>query len=355
VTVDAASTGFEPRFAIMSNVTQRAITPFLLGIVAVVASMAAEQPVVQAEIVDQVVARVNDGVITQYDVEEATTPYLVQRGMNPKVLEDPQKRSEIYRKVLDKLIERRLIQEEAEAMNLTVPDQQVDQWLKMTRQQQQLSEDQFRTLLGRYGMTYEEYRETVRQNLLRIRLVKVKMGNQISVSQAEVDERFKERFGDEGSNSKAVVLRHILFKPEEDTEEARRSARNRAEKVLTTLEQGETSFAELAKQYSDGSSGERGGLLGTFQQGELNPAFEETAFNLEEGAHSGIVETEYGYHLLKVDEIKSVRNGNVKKKKQQIRQRLRQQKLQNQLDSYVQKLRRDAFVEVKDGALANLN
>ncbi len=334
---------------------RRSAIPLVIGVLAVVGSAVIDLPNLRAEIVDQVVARVNDGVVTEYDVKKATTPFLVQRGMNPSVMEDPQRRAEIHKKVLDNLIERKLIQAEAEAMNLTVPDQQVDQWLKMTRQRQQLSEQQFRSLLSRYGMSYDEYRETVRQNLLKIRLVKVKMGNQISVSQSEVDERYRERFGDEGTSSKAVVLRHILFKPEDDTEQARNSARSRAEKVLARLEQGEGSFKELAKEHSDGSSGERGGLLGTFQQGELNPAFEETAFNLEEGEHSGIVETDFGFHLLKVDEVNQVRNGNVKKKKQQIRQRLRQQKLQNQLDSYVKKLRRDAFVEVKSDALANLD
>lgn len=334
---------------------RRSIIPLVIGVLAVVGSAVIDLPNLRAEIVDQVVARVNDGVVTEYDVKKATTPFLVQRGMNPSVMEDPQRRAEIHEKVLDNLIERKLIQAEAEAMNLTVPDQQVDQWLKMTRQRQQLSEQQFRSLLSRYGMSYDEYRETVRQNLLKIRLVKVKMGNQISVSQSEVDERYRERFGEEGTSSKAVVLRHILFKTEDDTEQARDSARSRAEKVLAQLEQGEASFKDLAKKHSDGSSGERGGLLGTFQQGELNPAFEETAFSLEEGEHSDIVETEYGFHLLKVDEVNQVRNGNVKKKKQQIRQRLRQQKLQNQLDSYVKRLRRDAFVEVKSDALANLD
>ncbi|MFB6352068.1 MAG: SurA N-terminal domain-containing protein, partial [Bradymonadaceae bacterium] len=69
--------------------------------------------VAQAEIFDRIVARVNNEIITQHELEEATTPYLLQRGMKPSVLEDEQKKQEIQKKVLDNLIERQLLVEKA--------------------------------------------------------------------------------------------------------------------------------------------------------------------------------------------------------------------------------------------------
>lgn len=307
-----------------------------------------------AAVIDRIVARVGDEVITHWELEQATTPYLLQQGMRPSVMENPERRREIYGEVLDELISRELIKEEARKIDLSVTDQQVDQWLKYTRSRQGLSEQQFRTMLQRYGMTYDTYRETVRQNLLKIRLVKVKLGSQISVPQSEVDKSYRKRFGGgEGAGtSKVVTLRHILIQPEAKTPEARKAARQKAREVLQKLEGG-ASFEKLAKQHSQGPSAKKGGLLGSFKRGELNEAFEKVAFELQAGEHSGVVDTQFGFHILRVDDIGTGSNASpeVEKKKKQIRQQLRQKKLQEQLGSYVKKLRREAFVDVHEDAV----
>lgn len=300
----------------------------------------------RAEIIDRIVARVNDEVITKRDVEQAVTPFLLQRGLQPSVLDDPERRREIHRKVLDQLIERQLIRAEADKLDLSINDEQVDQWMSMTRRKQGMSEQQFRNLVEEYGMSYERYRNSVRMNLLKIRLVKVKLGRQVSVSDEKVDEVYREQYGDQGSKRTQVTLRQILFQPDSDGKSDVEAARKRAHKVLRKLEKGK-SFEELAKTFSDGPAAEKGGMLGTFTEQELNPEFRDAALELDEGEHSDVIRTKFGFHVFRVDRIEQKGSADVEKRKKMIRQKLRQQNLQKQLESYVSDLRKKAFVDVK--------
>ena len=299
-----------------------------------------------AELIDRIVAQVNDRIITKYEVEKETTPYLLRNGMQPTVLQDPERREEIHADVLETMIDRHLILEEARKMDLSVNDQQVDRWLAFTRSKQNMSEQQFRQMIQRYGMSYEAYRETVRQNLLKVRFVRVKLGRKVSIPDSEVEKRYEERYGPIGATEKHRTVRHILFRPDSEKPAARRAAKRRASKVLSKLEEG-TEFQKLAKKHSDGPSAEKGGLLGTFSRGELNPAFQDVVIQLGAGEHSGVVETKYGFHILRVDKVTEKESTNVQKRKKKIRQRLREKKMQTQLDSYVESLRDKAFIDVK--------
>ncbi len=102
-----------------------------------------------------------------------------------------------------------------------------------------------------------------------------------------------------------VRARHILVKKEkEDDEEKIRELKNRAEAVLEKIEEGEA-FEKLAEEISDDKvSADKGGDLGFFKSGDMVGKFEEVAFSLEEGQISPVVETELGFHIIKVEEIK---------------------------------------------------
>ncbi len=98
------------------------------------------------------------------------------------------------------------------------------------------------------------------------------------------------------------VERKKLEEKIKDTEEYKTIARQRAEEVSKQAQENPDKFAELAKQYSDDAqSAELGGELGFFGRGMMIPSFEEAAFSLQPGAVSGVVETEYGYHIIKVN------------------------------------------------------
>ncbi|MFB6352069.1 MAG: peptidylprolyl isomerase, partial [Bradymonadaceae bacterium] len=221
-----------------------------------------------------------------------------------------------------------------------------DQWMAMTRKHQGMSEQKFRAMIEQYGMSYADYRETIRQNLLKMRFVKTKLGSKVSISDDAILEKYREQYGPVGATEREVKVRQILVQPDGSNVEDLNAARAEAKKLVEKLDNG-ADFKKLAKKHSDGPSAKKGGLLGTFVRGELNPSFSDVVFNLEEGQHSGVVETKHGFHVLMVDEATERASQNVEKRKKRIRQKLRQKKLQQQLDGYVKKLRKKAFIDIK--------
>jgi peptidyl-prolyl cis-trans isomerase SurA len=299
-----------------------------------------------ARIIDRIVARVNDEIVTLYELEKAATPFLLQNGMDPSALEDPDRRPEVLGQVLDELVNRELLLQEADKLDLQVTDKEVDQWLAYTRKQQGVSEQQFRELISQYDMEYSEYREMIRQNLLKLRIIKVKVGSQVSVSEKEVDREFTKRFGEQTGREKYIGVRHILIRPESNSKEAIAAAKSTARTLRERVQTGEK-FEDVARDASMGPSASKGGFLGTFRRGELSdPKFEQAAFNLDEGEVSEVVESKFGFHVIKVDSVDYKKDMDAEEKKAQLRAELQQKAVQEQLEAYLENLRARSFVRV---------
>lgn len=299
-----------------------------------------------AEIIERVAARVNDDIITLYDIRQAATPFLLQRGLSPRLMEDKEQRPKLFKDVLNDLIELRLLTQEARKLDLRISDAELDQWLAYTRQQQGLSEDQFKQSIGQSGMSYADYREMVRQNLLRVRITRIKVGSKVSVSEAEVEELFKARYGDDGINERYITVSHILVQPASTDEADVRSAYERIMVAKKRLNSGED-FGVVAAEESDGPSAKSRGELGTFRQGELDPEFEDAAFELKVNELSEVVRTKFGFHLILVSKIEQRPNPDVEERKDELRGELQQKAMERQLKSYLQGLKARSFVEVR--------
>ena len=120
--------------------------------------------------------------------------------------------------------------------------------------------------------------------------------------------------------------RHILIKTsEEDTEDILAEKRNRAEQVLELAKSGED-FTELAKQYSEGPTGPKGGDLGSFTRGRMVKPFDDAAFSLKEGEISDIVETQFGFHIIKLEKIEPAYTRTLEEARGEIEAQLQAQK-----------------------------
>ena len=301
--------------------------------------------VAHAEIIERVAARVNSEIITLYDIEQAATPYMLQRGVRPEALNDPTKRPEILKDVLGDLIESKLLVQEAKKLNLSVTDAELNQWIAYTRRQQGLSEEQFKQTIGRYGMTYLEYKEMTRKNLLRVRLTRIKVGAKARVSDAEVEAQYRARYGQSGGTDRYISLRHILIQPASTEEPDVRAAYKRAVAARARLVSGEE-FGLVAETASDGPSAKNKGVLGTFTKGDLDPQVEAASFDLETMKISDIVRTKYGFHIFQVFKTEERPNPNIAERMDEIRGQLQQKANERQLKSYLQALKTKAFVRV---------
>jgi peptidyl-prolyl cis-trans isomerase SurA len=300
----------------------------------------------QAQWFDRIAARVDEDVITLHDVRLAAPPFLLQRGMNPDMLRDVKQREKVYGEVLSDLIDQRLILKEAGKMEQRVTDEEVEKWLAYTRQQQRMSEAQFNVMLERFGMDRAEYRETVRNQILRMRVMQIKVGGKVSVSDAEVEQVYRERYGDEALTIDYYTIRHVLVQPSANDDAASvEGARRRAQRALDRIARGED-FKRVAEEESDGPSAREQGLLGTYRRGELDPEFEAAVFSLRLGEVSNVVRTRFGFHVITIDQIEKRPNPEVEERKNVLRGELQAKAGERLSRSYMQNLRARSYIKV---------
>ena len=149
----------------------------------------------------------------------------------------------------------------------------------------------------------EQYRIPEKISVVYLEVDPKDFGGEIEITEKEI-ESYYEYNAKMYSQPKQVKAKHILFKvAQDDIKEVKNSAKERAGKVLEKARKGED-FAALAKEYSEGPSKSQGGDLGYFENGQMEPPFEEAAFALKKGEISDLVQTRFGYHIILVEDVK---------------------------------------------------
>ncbi|MCF7886446.1 MAG: peptidyl-prolyl cis-trans isomerase [Candidatus Marinimicrobia bacterium] len=162
---------------------------------------------------------------------------------------------------------------------------------------------------------------------------------------APTDKEIQTSYDENYKNVETVSARHILIRPDTNTQKADSEARAEIEDIKSELENG-ADFAALAKEHSDGPSGKKGGDLGGFTHGEMVPPFENAAFALEPGEVSDPVKTRFGYHLIKVYD-KSEETQALEDVENQIVQELETKKRQSAVQKFIEKKKEEANLEIK--------
>lgn len=222
---------------------------------------------------------------------------------------------------LDYLITQKIIELEAKKQNITVTDEDINKELEKVYEAYG-GETIFKQNLELSGHSLDEYKEELALTIKAKKLVEPR----IEITEEEMKAYFDEH-KDEFAQEQQVHARHILVDNE-----------NLAREIYEKLKKGED-FAELAKQYStDTATKDNGGDLGFFGKGEMVEEFEKVAFSLKVGEISSPVKTEYGYHIIKVEEKKEAQEPNYENSKEKIKDILFDQKFQEEYYSWIQEL-----------------
>lgn len=261
------------------------------------------------ELVDRVVAVVGDSVILASEVQEQIER---RRAFGQPVPLDSAALDALARQELETLINEMVMLQAAQRDSIAVPQADVESQVEATLGEQARrfgSRAAFQTALEREGMTLDQYREMVAEGVRRAAIRQQfeatlqRDRRPPPVTDAEVREFFEARREELGRRPATIEFRQVVVTPE-PADSAREAALEEAREVLRRLQEGED-FETLARRYSDDpSTRERGGELGWFRRGRMVPAFERTAYALRPGQVSGIVETPFGYHIIKVEKVK---------------------------------------------------
>ena len=302
-----------------------------------------------------VLVNVNGVDITQAELDDIIKPMIESRlEMNqptPETLLDQYKSQ-----VLDNLITELLINQEYKANNITVTDQDVNDYVQkmLAAQDPPMSQDEFKKMIEMQGQTYEQWKNMMRDGRLKMqKLMEVKYPEETKVSEEDAKKFY-------GENSKyfdkpeKVRASHILVKADKSdpnvTEQVRAAAKAKAESLLKKVKEG-ADFADLAKANSDDTfSAQKGGDLGIFDKGTMVPEFSEAAFKLKPDQISDVVETQYGYHIIKVTGRTEASVVPFEKTKVNIVDYLKTRKMQTLVPEFIKKIKEDAKIVYPPGS-----
>ncbi|NMO21528.1 peptidylprolyl isomerase [Pyxidicoccus fallax] len=302
----------------------------------------------RAELVDRVAAVVNRDIITLSEVQQRAAPEMAARANNPDPRKRAEQRAQLMKSALDVLIGEKLLESEISDLGITATEAEVDELVRDVRERNNITDNaQFEQLLTSEGYTMATYRDMLRKQILRDRLLRMKVGAKVKITEEDLKAAYAQYARGESQDSE-VHARHILVQVDpKATPEQVEAARKKAEAIAAEARRPGMDFSALARARSEGPSASDGGDLGWFKRGVMVPAFEKVAFTLNEGEVSEPVRTNFGWHVLKVEEKRSVAAASYEEMRPKLEQKLGQEKSEKLLEQYVAELRQKANVEVK--------
>ena len=286
----------------------------------------------EARLQDRIVAIVNSELIMLSDVmrEFETEQERLSREHRGSDLDQRLKTAEYM--ALTKLIERRLQLQEAKAKRVEVSDLDVKQALEQMKRQG-----------SPLDVTNPSDRQTVRDQLLLMRVVDLHIRSNITVGDSEL-KRFYQEHRDRFAIPEEYQLSQILIQPR--ASDGLAEALTKARRAMDDLKRGEK-FEDVAAQYSDGANALQGGRLGWVRQGELIPAIEQAVAHLVPGGISDIIESPEGIQIIRMDDRKPKQFRRYEDVRRDIQEQVHQQKSEDMYQSWLVDLKNKAYIEIK--------
>jgi peptidyl-prolyl cis-trans isomerase C len=294
------------------------VVSLLLGVfVVVIAGCSPAEPVANIEPESKKVAIFEGGDVTLGEVQE----FALQSGLGELSPDSPQYEA-MVQQIMPTLIEIEIAKAYAEENGITVSESEVNREIETIKDQiseqaqaQGINagrEEAFEQALQQAGLTEGQLREQLREQL-PVQKVQERVAGDAEPSQEEIKQFYEENKALQFTTPEQRCARHILFNKDQ---------KEKADEVKNQLEDG-GDFAELAKEFSqDPGSAEQGGDLGCIGRGESVANFEEAVFNAKKGEIVGPVETEFGYHVIEVTDIRAQSSQPLSEVEAQIREQL---------------------------------
>jgi peptidyl-prolyl cis-trans isomerase C len=299
---------------------------------------------------DAVAVTVNGRVINENEVEAEINQIVPL--IPPGELEKNKER--LRQNILERMITKHLLDERIKAVNIVVTEEEVLGHIREMASRQGLSLDDFKKLLQTRGMNFDEWRKQMQfERIIQLqKLFDAEMADRLNITEDDAKSYYS-------ANTKQfdvpeqVRASHILIKPDTadpnaDPNEAKAKALARAQDLLKQIKEG-ADFAELAKAAGGDASATKGGDLGFFKRGFMVPPFEEAAFALKVDEVSDVVQTRFGYHIIKVTDRKEAGVRTFEQAKDDIINMLRQQKQGELVAEYIESLKAEAEIVYPPG------
>lgn len=297
-----------------------------------------------ADVVDRIVAVVNDDIILLSELAAFSAPFeerAAQEAADP--VGRALARREVRAKLLDELVGDRLVEDEARMLGLNVSEREVDGEISRIRRENNLSDSEFQRQLRMQGLDERMLRDQLRRQKLRSKVLEVRVQPRVVISDAEIRRYYEENF----TNDDEVRVRMISKKI---PQAASRAEVNKVELAVRALRDkilAGADFGEVAKQETEGSNPSQGGEIGWVRRGDVAEEIERVAFRLQADEVSEPFVLGAGIHILQVMERRSHPPKPFEEVKDRIRGMLFSRAAEKEYFRWVAELKTKAFVETR--------
>ena len=292
---------------------------------------------------DTVLVTVNGVEITQAQADVKMAPHIER--MTTAGREVPQGTLQLIQKrTLDSMVEKHLINQAIKNSNIEVTDEQLKAKIDEFAKTQNMSTEEFNKMLQtRSGMSSDDFQEEMKLGLAFEKLIEKEFSNSIGKVSEDDARKYYEDNISRYTKQEQVKASHILVGVRDMNDEDKVIAKTKAEELLKKVKAGED-FAELAKENSTCPSKARGGDLGFFEKSRMVPPFAEAAFAMQPGGISDVVETQFGYHIIKVTDRQEAGVTSFEDEKENITNRLEGEKKRDFGKKFMEKIKSEAKI-----------
>ena len=303
---------------------------------------------VGAEVVDRIIAVVNDEIITLYEFNAAFEPYQKNIENNYKGNDKEAVIKQTRDGLLQRLIDNILIEQEAKksGVGIIVKDEEVMEVLQDVVAKQKLSMQEFLKNLAKEGNSIESVKKEIRGQMMRARLLRREIKSKILVSDEEIGEYYnKNRQEYEGKETVRIKQLLLLLPPNAD-KNIKAKMKNEALQLHKRVMNGE-SFDLMIVNYSQGPAAAQGGDVGFIGRGTIIPEVEAVAFSLPVGQVSEVIESSVGFHIIQVVDKKGAGLKPIAAVREEIKAKIEDEKLDKKFDEWIASVRAKSHIEVK--------
>ena len=296
--------------------------------------------------VEDIVAHVNDQIITQSDYDRAM-----------KELDDDAKQhgatmqqiSEGHRDLLRSLIDQQLWLSKAKELGINGDTELIKRLDEIRKQYNLATLEDLEKAAKEQGYSYEDFKANIRNQIVTQQVMREEVGRRVQITPGEV-ERYFDAHKQDYAKPESVQLSEILVStgPDPDDKTKTDAGKAKADDIEAKLHGG-GDFSQLAKSFSEGTTAADGGAFGTFHRGELAKVFEDATFNLKPGQWTEPIRTKQGYVIFKVDQHNAGGVPAYKDVEQDVEQNLYESRMMPAMRDYLTQMREESYIDLKPG------
>jgi peptidyl-prolyl cis-trans isomerase SurA len=297
-----------------------------------------------AEIANRVVAFVNDDIITLHELNKEIKK---KTGLSPEDLkrQDEKAYFETGRKVLSNMIDEKISRDKIKELKISVPDSEVDAAVKRIEQDNRITHEEMLETLKKEGLTYESYRENIRNQIERMQLINYEVKSKIIIREESILEYYNQHRAEFETEEKVRLAAIFLIKKDPSDQTERGPLEGKGKEILSRLKDGEV-FGELARQFSQGPGAKEGGDLGYFKTSQLDPDVSKIVNDMSPGDVSDLITTPSGIKIIKLLEKQQKGVKTLEEARDAIYGDLYLEEVNKQYASWIKELRKNAYTKI---------